>query len=30
MVLKPDAHLISFIGDITIRVTPQNKGARNE
>ena len=30
MVLKPDAHLISFIGDVTIRVTPQNKGARNE
>ena len=30
MVLKPDAHLISFIGDVTIRVTLQNKGARNE
>ena len=30
MVLKPDAHLISFIGDVTIRVTTQNKGTRNE
>ena len=30
MVLKPDAHLISFIGDITIRVSPLSKGERNE
>jgi len=30
MVLQPDARLLSFIGDVTIRVNPQNNGARNE
>jgi hypothetical protein len=26
MVLQPDANRLSFIGDVTIRITQQNKG----